>query len=79
MTNDLRKRLSLHNSGKVASSKRRKLCEPSYYAAHYSKSEAATCEHCLKTGWRKNWIKRALANFLGFTGKLGGRAGVVQQ
>lgn len=50
MTNDLRKRLSWHNAGKVQSTVLRRPFELIYYEAHYSKYDAAARERFLKTG-----------------------------
>lgn len=47
-TNDLRKRLEEHNSGKAVSTKFRKPFELRYYEAYKSEEEARKREHNLK-------------------------------
>lgn len=72
ITNDLKKRFSLHNNGKVFATKGRIPFILIYYEAHHNKFDALTREKFLKTGWGKNWIKRTLKNYLAFK-KLGGQ------
>jgi putative endonuclease len=71
LTNDLRRRLGLHNNGKVHSTRLRKPFSVIYYEAHHNKYDAAKREQFLKTGWGKGWIKRTLANYF-LSKKLGG-------
>lgn len=71
LTNDLKKRLKLHNGGKVYSTRLRRPFELIYYEAHHHKKDAAKREQFLKSGWGKNWIKRALNNYF-ISKKLGG-------
>lgn len=47
-TNDLRKRLAMHNSGKVYSTKLRKPFELIYYEAYRAEKDARRREHNLK-------------------------------
>ena len=70
ITNDLRRRLQLHNQGKIISTKSKKPFENIYYEAHTNKYDAARREKFLKTGWGKNWIRRTLDYY--FSKKLGG-------
>lgn len=63
-TNDLRKRLSLHNSGKVFSTHLRKPLKIIYYEAFINKHDAFQREQWLKTGWGRNQVKKILANYL---------------
>lgn len=71
MTNDLRKRLEMHNGGKVYSTQLRRPFYVIYYEAHHNKYDVAMRERFLKTGWGKEWIKRTLKNYLE-SKKLGG-------
>lgn len=64
MTNDLKKRLEAHNSGKVYSTHRRAPFKLIYYESHTNKFDAAAREKFLKSGWGKNWIKKTLKNYL---------------
>ncbi len=64
LTNDLRKRFTLHNNGKVESTKKFKPFIVVYYEAHNNKHDAVQREKFLKTGWGKNWIKRTLKSYL---------------
>ncbi len=63
MTNNLRRRLELHDSGKIFSTRPRMPFKPIYYEAHENKYDAAAREHFLKSGWGKNWIKKTLKNY----------------
>ena len=47
-TNDLKKRLSLHNSGKISSTKLRKPFNLIYYEAYRAEKDARKREHNLK-------------------------------
>lgn len=71
LTNDLKRRLQLHNQGRVFATKLRIPFELIYYEAHHNKYDAAAREQFLKSGWGKHWIKRVLANYLK-SKKLGG-------
>lgn len=63
-TNDLRKRLALHNAGKVRATKFRRPFYLIYYETYLNKQDAFTKEKWLKTGWGRNYIKKILANTL---------------
>ncbi len=63
-TNDLQKRVRLHNSGKVESTKRRLPLTLIYYEAYRHKKDAFEREQFLKTGWGKRYIKKILHHYL---------------
>ncbi len=63
-TNDLKKRISLHNSGKVTSTKNRIPFELIYYEACVNQQDATHREKYLKTAWGKRYIKTRLKNYL---------------
>lgn len=64
LTNNLIKRVEFHNHGKVYSTRSRIPLYIVYYEAHHNKNDAAAQEQFLKSGWGKNWIKKALKNYL---------------
>jgi len=68
VTNDLRKRLSKHNSGKVLSTKNRKPFDLIYYEACHDESDAIAREKYLKSGMGKKYLKNRLKRFLSLTG-----------
>ena len=63
-TSDLRKRIKLHNSSKVKSTKKRLPLTLIYYEAYHNKDDAYEREKFLKTGWGKRYIKKILFNYL---------------
>ena len=63
-TNDLKKRLKLHNDGKVASTKKRLPVALVYYEACLNQQDATHREKYLKTAWGKRYIKSRLKNYL---------------
>lgn len=63
-TNDLRKRLQMHNSGEIESTKRRKPLRLIYYEAFINKKDAFAREQWLKTGWGRNQLNKILSNYL---------------
>ena len=67
-TNDLQKRLSEHNSGRVTSTKGRGSFELIYYEASLNEQDARAREKYLKTGMGKRYIKNRLKRFLSLTG-----------
>lgn len=72
-TNNLKRRLVLHNSGKVFSTSKRRPLVPIYVEVYLNQQDAFAREKFLKTGWGKNYIKRVLKNyFKGESKKLGG-------
>ncbi len=67
-TNDLRKRLSEHQSGKVNSTMDRLPIELIYYEACTAQKDAYAREKYLKTGMGKRYIKNRLKHFQSLTG-----------
>ena len=67
-TNDLRKRLSEHNSGKVASTKNRGTFLLVYYEACLNEQDATAREKYLKSGMGKRYLKNRLKQYLSLTG-----------
>lgn len=63
-TNDLKKRLALHNTGKVDSTKNRKPFKLIYYEAFLNQQDAFTREQWLKTGWGRSHVNKILNNYL---------------
>ena len=68
ITDDLRKRLSLHNSGKAPSTKNRAPFEIIYYEACKNQNDAVAREKYLKSGMGKRYLKNRLKRFLSLTG-----------
>ena len=65
---DLRKRFSEHNDGKVSSTKSRRPFELIYYEASLEKADAFAREKYLKTGMGKRYLNNRLKRFLALTG-----------
>jgi len=65
-TCDLRNRLTLHNAGKVPSTRDRRPLELIYYEACLNERDAFRREKYLKTTYGKRYIKSRCANY--FTG-----------
>ena len=65
-TSDLRNRLSLHNTGKVPSTKDRRPLELIYYEACLNEKDAFRREKYLKTTYGKRYLKSRCRNY--FTG-----------
>ena len=63
-TQDLKKRLILHNAKKVLATKRRAPLRIIYYEAFLNKHDAFVREKFLKTGWGRNQLARILEHFL---------------
>ncbi len=59
-TNDLKKRLLNHNSGKVEATKDRKPLNLIYYEACKSKEKAIEREKYFKTGFGRNFLKNRI-------------------
>lgn len=60
-TNDLRRRLSEHNKGRVLSTKLRRPLELRYYEAYSTEAEARHREHALKNNGRVlNQLKKRI-------------------
>lgn len=62
-TNDLKKRLVLHNAKKVLSTKRHALYSLIYYEAYVNEMDAFARERYMKTGWGKAFLRKTLKNF----------------
>ena len=63
-TDDLRKRLALHQAGAVMSTRKRLPVELVYYEACRNQQDATRREQYLKTAWGKRYVKGRLANYL---------------
>jgi len=68
-TNNLKRRLVEHNNGKVFSTRDRRPFILIYAEYYLNQQDAFAREKFLKTGWGKNYLKRALKNW---SKKLGG-------
>jgi putative endonuclease len=67
-TNDLKRRFTEHEQGKVPSTKSRLPLELAYYEACRLREDATKREKYLKTAWGKRYIKSRIAAYLkGFT------------
>jgi putative endonuclease len=64
-TKDVRKRLELHNSGQVESTKRRTPLELIYWEGCINQQDATKREKYLKSSWGKRYIKNRLEKYLG--------------
>jgi len=62
-TNNLKRRLELHNSGKVFSTKSRRPLFLIYCEVYHNEKDAFAREKFLKSGWGKNYIRKVLKNF----------------
>lgn len=67
-TNDLRKRMRQHNSGKMPATFERTPLELIYYEACTERGDAYAREKYLKSGMGKRYIKNRLKRFLSLTG-----------
>jgi putative endonuclease len=63
-TADLRKRLNLHNGGKVVATRNRRPFKIIYYEAYLNQQDATSREKFFKTQWGRNYLKRVLKYFL---------------
>ena len=63
-TANLRKRLDLHNEGKVESTKHRRPLELVYYVACLKKEDALHREKYLKTTYGKRYIRNRIRRYL---------------
>ena len=63
-TNNLKRRVSEHNSGKNLSTKSRRPLKLIYYEAHLSKTDAARRERYFKTTKGKSTLKQMLRDSL---------------
>jgi len=62
-TSDLRKRIELHNTSKVPATKLRYPLALIYYEVYLNKFDAFAREKWLKSGWGRNYLKRALKHY----------------
>ena len=62
-TSDLQRRLTLHNTGEVFSTKPYKPFVLIYYEAYQNKQDALKREGFLKSGWGKNYLRRTLKHY----------------
>lgn len=67
-TNDLRKRLKLHNEGRNITTRRDKPYRVVYYEACLDDHDARMREKYLKSGMGKRYLKNRLRGFLSLTG-----------
>ena len=63
-TNNLEKRISLHNNGKVKSTKNRRPLELVYFEGCFNQQDATHREQYLKTTYGKRYLKNRLKNFI---------------
>jgi len=63
-TADLKKRLELHNRGKIESTKYRRPFELVYYEASLNKEDALHRERYLKTTYGKRYIRNRIRRYL---------------
>jgi len=66
-THNLRKRLELHQTGKVPSTKSRGPFDLVYYEAARDEDDAFDRERYIKTGMGKRYLKNRLKDFLSLT------------
>ena len=64
-TNDLKRRINEHNSGRVDSTKDRLPMKLIYYEACIDEIDARARETYLKSGMGKRYIRNRLKNYLG--------------
>jgi putative endonuclease len=63
-TEDLKRRLVEHNTGRVDSTRRRTPLELIYYEACRDQRDATQREKYLKSAWGKRYLKGRLRNYL---------------
>ena len=63
-TDDLKKRMNEHNSGRVPSTKNRTPLKLVYYEACLNQQDATKRENYLKTTWGKRFINSRLEQYL---------------
>lgn len=63
-TEDLKARISLHNSGKARSTAGRRPLSLIYYEACLSETDAIKREKYLKTGYGRRFLNNRLGNYL---------------
>ncbi|MBI2640142.1 MAG: GIY-YIG nuclease family protein [Candidatus Sungbacteria bacterium] len=62
-TNDLKKRISMHNKGLSFATKTRIPLKLIYYEAFPNREGAENRERFFKTGWGRQYIQRTLYNY----------------
>lgn len=63
-TNNINRRLSEHNAGKVFSTKSRLPFKLIYWEGCLNQADATTREKYLKSSWSKRYIKNRIKNYL---------------
>ncbi len=63
-TNNLKKRVKMHNAGNVKSTSNRGRFEVIFYEAFLNEIDAFQREKWLKTGWGRNHLNKILSNYL---------------
>ncbi len=63
-TENIHQRLKEHNEGRETSTKRKRPVEIIYSEIYKNRKDATQREKYLKTGWGRNYVKRALHNTL---------------
>jgi putative endonuclease len=63
-TNDLNKRVSEHNNGRVKSTENRRPLKLVYWEGCLNQQDATSREKYLKTAWGKRYIKNRIKNYL---------------
>ena len=64
-TNNVRRRVEEHNSGKVRITKYRRPFKLIYLEGYLNQKDATSREKFFKTGWGRTHLKRVLKNYLG--------------
>ena len=62
-TNDIRRRLKEHNSGKVTITKHRRPFKLIYLEGYLNQQDATSREKFFKTGWGRTYLKRVLKSY----------------
>ncbi len=62
-TDDLKKRLTMHNEGKNFSTAPRRPFSLIYYEAYLNKEDAKEREKFFKTGWGRGYLKKVLKHY----------------
>ena len=62
-TNDLKRRLLMHNSKRIISTRKRTPLNLIYYEAFINQQDAFNREKWLKTGWGRSRLKKILNNY----------------
>lgn len=62
-TDNLKRRLTEHNNGRVSITKHRRPFKLIYYEAYLNQQDATTREKYFKTGWGRTHLKKVLKNY----------------